>query len=136
MNHYYNNYYFSVLLLFLSRPLTKQLPLYMAYTLIHHPKCQNIINISQLWFTLSGKIATFHTFSTCHIKLCYVLLWRSCHFQSILPLHMALNKQVSKLSSLPLVVKINFERHQHQHLLWKLSATYNKIPQLFTLTKI
>lgn len=89
----------------------------MAYTLIHHPKCQNIINISQLWFTLSGKIATFHTFSTCHIKLSYVLWLRSCHFQSTLSLHMALNKQVSKTSSLPLVVKINFEHHQHQHLL-------------------
>ena len=43
-------------------------------------------------------------------------------FQSILSLNVALDKQVSDTSSLPIIVKIKIEHHQHQHLLPKPSA--------------
>lgn len=95
----------------------------MVYTVIDHPKCHN--NYYQHFTTL-----VYIEWKNCNISqvfqnitlitLCIVVKVMS--FQSILSLNMALDKQVSDTSSLPIIVKIKIEHHQHQHLLPKPSA--------------
>jgi len=70
----------------------------MVYTKLQH-KHQNNITIWLLWFTISGNTATFQV---PNVSENYIMRWDEGYvIVSILSLNVALNKQVSKTSSLP-----------------------------------